>query len=155
MKISSSAFGEGGVLPADFGARGGDKKPPIRIEDVPNSAKSLALIFYDIDSPGGSRVHWVVWDIPPDAKTVTGIEGTNGLGGSGYSGPNPSADDGVHKYMFKAFALNKVLNLQKTAGKSELESAMSGRILAEAQLIVRYGMPKPLFKKKEKKNVNW
>lgn len=155
MKISSSAFNDGGVLPPDFSARGGDKKPPIRIEDIPKSAKSIALTFVDIDSPGGSRVHWVVWNIPPDAKGINGIEGTNSLGGSGYSGPNPTAADGVHKYIFKAYALSKVLNLQKTAGKSELETAMSGRILAEAQMIVRHGMPKPMFNKKKKKKVNW
>ncbi len=155
MKLSSNAFGDGGVLPQDYSARGGDKKPPLRIEDVPKSAKSIALTFVDIDSPGGSRVHWVVWNIPPDAKTISGIEGTNSLGGSGYSGPNPPTDSGVHKYIFKAYALSKILTLQKTAGKSELESAMSGRILAEAQMIVRYGRPKPQFKKKEKKHVNW
>ncbi len=154
MRISSNSFGEGSTLPVEYSEKGGNTRPKMRIEDVPPAAKSVALLFYDLDKGGGTWTHWVMWNIPPDSKEAKGTEGTTSSGAKGYSGPDPGIDGGVHRYVFHLFALNRTLNLQPSAGKSELESAMSGHIVEEYKLMVRFGRPKPIKRKKEK-NVNW
>ena len=156
MRIASNAFGEGSSLPPEYSAKGGNTKPKMRIEDVSPATKSLALVFYDLDKGGGAWTHWVVWNIPPDSREVKGEEGTTSSGNKGYNGPDPGMDTGVHRYVFQIYALNRVLKLQSSAGRSELESAMSGHILEEYKLMVRYGRPEPPKKRNEKKKkVNW
>lgn len=155
MRIASTAFGEGSSLPSEYSAKGGNTKPKIRIEDVPPAAKSLALIFYDLDKGGGAWTHWIIWNIPVDSNEIKGQEGTTSSGNKGYNGPDPALDSGVHRYVFHLFALNRELSLQTSAGRSELESAMSGHILEESKLMVRYGRPKEPLNLKKKKKTNW
>jgi Raf kinase inhibitor-like YbhB/YbcL family protein len=154
MRVHTSAFGSGSVLPAEYSQRGGNTKPKFSVEDVPPAAKSLALVFYDLDKGGGSWCHWVKWNIPPNVRELTGgTEGTNSTGNKGYSGPAPDLDSGIHRYVFKFYALNKVLKLSPSAGKPEFDGAVSGHAIEEIEMRVRFGRPKPM--KREKHKVNW
>ncbi len=156
MRLESTSISNGSTLPVEFTAKGGNRKPTLRIEDVPPSAKSLALLFYDLDK-AGSWIHWMVWNIPPDSREVKGQEGTTSSGERGYYGPDLPADAGVHRFVFHLYALSvESINLQPNADRQQFESAISGRVVEEYKLMVRYGRPKPPVKRNEKKkNSNW
>src|SRR5215467_4237427 len=90
MKITSSAFQEGGNIPSKFTCDGSDTSPPLQIADVPSGAKSLVLIVDDPDAPSGLFTHWVVWNISPQTNGIAegsgpkGVQGKNDFGKSGY-----------------------------------------------------------------------
>ena len=142
MKITSSAFREGESIPSKFTCDGGDTSPPLQIGDVPSGAKTLALIADDPDAPGGLFTHWLVWNIPPqtssiaEGSAVNGVQGTNDFGKSGYRGPCPPP--GVHRYVFKIFALDRELDLRSGAKRSQLDAAMKGHVVAQGELMGRY-----------------
>jgi len=114
--------------------------PPLSIEGIPKGAKSLVLIVDDPDAPGGDFVHWVVFDIPIttriDENSIFGKQGVNSLGELGYVSPCPPT--GVHRYFFKIYALDAILNLNEGISKQDLETAMAGHILDKAELVGRY-----------------
>ena len=95
MKITSSAFQEGGNIPSKFTCDGSDTSPPLQITGVPSEAKSLVLIADDPDAPSGLFTHWLVWNIPPQTNSISegsapkGVHGTNDFGKSDYKGPCP------------------------------------------------------------------
>ena len=142
MKITSSAFQEGAIIPSKFTCDGADTSPPLQIADVPSGAKSLALIVDDPDAPSGLFTHWMVWNISPqtniigEGSTPQGVQGTNDFGKSGYGGPCPPS--GMHRYYFKIFALDKTLDLPPGAKRKELDKAMNGHVIAQGQLMGRY-----------------
>ena len=141
MNLSSTAFSDGEAIPSPFTCTGRDIAPPLSTSDVPGQAKSLSLIMDDPDAPVGTFVHWVVWNIPPDAKELghginKGVQGMTDFGRIGYGGPCPPS--GKHRYYFKLYALDCMLQLSEHAGKRELEQAMKGHILAQAQLMGTY-----------------
>src|SRR5215510_11164988 len=146
MKITSSAFHEGGNIPSKFTCDGSDTSPPLQITGVPSEAKSLVLITDDPDAPSGLFTHWLVWNIPPqthsiaEASTPKGVQGTNDFGKSGYSGPCPPP--GTHRYSFKIFALDRELDLRSGAKRSEVDTAMKGHVIAQDELIGRYARKK-------------
>ena len=113
MKITSSAFQEGGNIPSKFTCDGSDTSPPLQITGVPSEAKSLVLIADDPDAPGGLFTHWLIWNIPPQTNSIAegsapkGVLGANDFGKSGYRGPCPPP--GIHRYSFKIFALDREL----------------------------------------------
>jgi Raf kinase inhibitor-like YbhB/YbcL family protein len=141
MRLTSSAFQEGGMIPVKYACDGQDMNPPLRFEGVPVEAKSLALIVDDPDAPSGDWVHWVLWDIDPKTKEIrenssAGTEGTTSFRRAGYGGPCPPS--GTHRYFFKAYALDEKVNLPTSAGKRELLDAVEGHILAKSQLMGKY-----------------
>jgi len=142
MKISSSAFADGKSIPSKYTCDGADTSPPLSIEGVPPGAKSLALIMDDPDAPGGTFDHWIVWNIDPKTTAIAegqspkGITGRNGFGKDGYGGPCPPS--GEHRYYFKLYALDMTLNLPPSSKKADLEKAMKGHTLADAQMMGRY-----------------
>lgn len=143
MKITSPAFQENQSIPAKYGCGGSNVSPPLVFSGVPQRAKTLALIVEDPDAPGGLFTHWVVWNIPVSTASVAegqsvagGVEGESSYGSSGYGTLCPP--NGEHRYVFALFALDVPLNLPPTTGSDQLESAMKGHILAEAQLMGRY-----------------
>ena len=143
FRISSPAFDNDQSIPPRFTADGVDLSPELRIDGVPEGTKSLALIMDDPDAPMGTWVHWVLWNIPPDAALIAeGAEpegsagGRNGWGRTGYGGPAPPS--GTHRYFFKLYALDAVLDLPPTADKAALERAMEGHLLGTAQLMGTY-----------------
>ena len=140
MKISSPEFEHKGFIPLKFSCQGEGINPALIIEGVPAGSKSLALIVDDPDAPGGDFVHWVVYDILVTSRIEENSffekQGINSMGRIGYVSPCPPT--GVHRYFFKLYALDSVLNLQKGASKKDLEAAMSGHILDKAELIGLY-----------------
>jgi Raf kinase inhibitor-like YbhB/YbcL family protein len=151
MKIESSAFKEGALIPQKFTCDGQDLSPALRFTDVPKDAKSLALVVDDPDVPPAVRAdrnwdHWVVWNIPPATHDIgegaapKGSQGRNSWGKNVYGGPCPP--DREHRYFFKLYALDTMLELPASAGKPELLAAMKGHVLEQAQLMGRYDRPR-------------
>ncbi len=142
MKISSTAFENNGMIPSEYTCDGSDVSPPLVVSDVPNETKSLAIILDDPDAPMGTFTHWIVWNIPPQKTIFTKGEkislpqGKTSFGSRSYGGPCPPA--GTHRYFFKLYALDIILNIKEGSTKTDLEKAITGHILAEANLIGKY-----------------
>jgi len=138
MKIVS-VFQHEGQIPKEYTCDGQDKIPPLQISAVPAAAKSLALIMDDPDAPMGTWDHWIQWNIPANTKLVDrqmGVAGRNSWGRMNYGGPRPPS--GTHRYFFKLYALDTMLDLPAGSNKTALEKAMKGHILAEAALMGKY-----------------
>jgi Raf kinase inhibitor-like YbhB/YbcL family protein len=146
MKITSSAFQQGGNIPSKLSCDGANTNPPLQISDVPSGAKSLVLVVDDPDAPSGLFTHWTVWNIPPQTSTIAegstpkGVQGTNDFGRSGYGGPCPPS--GTHRYYFKILALDRELDLPSSAKRSKLDAAMKGHVIAQGELMGRYARKK-------------
>jgi Raf kinase inhibitor-like YbhB/YbcL family protein len=146
MKITSSAFQEGGNIPSKFTCDGADSSPSLQISEVPSGAKSVALIVDDPDAPSGLFTHWTVWNISAQNSTIAegstpkGTQGTNDFGKSGYGGPCPPS--GTHRYYFRIFALDRELDLASGAKRSQLDAAMKGHVVAQGMLMGRYSRKK-------------
>jgi len=143
MNITSSAFENKGSVPARYTCDGGGVNPPLDIKSVPTAAQSLALIVDDPDAPRGDWVHWLLWNLDPtttilaeNSVPVAAVQGTTDFGTIGWGAPCPPS--GSHRYFFKVYALDTRLDLPATARKIDLERAMQGHILEEAQLMGRY-----------------
>jgi len=147
MKITSSAFQEGGDIPSKFSRDGGNVNPPLRFEGAPTNAKSLVLIVDDPDAPVGLFTHWLVWNIDPKTTEIPergapkgAVQGTSDYSNLGYGGPQPPS--GTHRYYFKIFALDQTLDLRSGAKRQELDKAMSGHVIAQGELMGRYSHSK-------------
>lgn len=140
LQLSSSAFNENGLIPVKYTCDGANINPPLYIGGIPEKTKCLTLIVDDPDAPIGTWAHWVVWNIPVThhlkEKSVHGNEGINDFGKHAYGGPCPPS--GKHRYFFKVYALDQLLNLPATTSKLQLERAMSNHILAFGELIGLY-----------------
>lgn len=141
LDISSPAFKNKQYIPTRYTCEGDDINPAITIKDIPKDAKSLVLIVDDPDAPAKTFDHWVMWNIPAKEITITensapGIQGKNSTGKTGYTGPCPP--QGTHRYFFKVYALDIMLNLATSAEKRDVELAMEGHIVASGQLIGLY-----------------
>jgi len=142
VKISSSAFEDKGMIPSEYTCDGDDISPPLSISDVPKQAKSLALIMDDPDAPMGTFTHWVVWNISPQktqfikGEKISFPQGRTSFGNKAYGGPCPPG--GTHRYFFKIYAMDVVLNLKEGSTKADLEKVMAGNVLDEAALMGKY-----------------
>ena len=143
LRITSPAFAPGEAIPARYTCDGADVSPPLTMAGVPEKARSLALIMDDPDAPVGTWVHWVAWNMAPKngeihehSTPAGGVEGRNSWQRNDYGGPCPPS--GSHRYYFKLYALDTLLDLPPSAGKADLERAMRGHVLAEAQLMGTY-----------------
>jgi hypothetical protein len=148
IRLMSTAFQEGGMIPAQYTCAGANVSPPLAWGDVPAETKTLVLVADDPDAPRGTWVHWVVYNLPAATKELPenvpaqeainggGRQGKNDFGQVGYGGPCPPG--GTHRYYFKLYALNAELNLPAGATKQDLLKAMYGHILDEGQLMGRY-----------------
>lgn len=148
MTLTSSAFTEGGKIPAKYTCSGEGISPPLAWSGAPAGTKSFALIVEDPDAPMGTWIHWVVFNIPPDVHALPEAvpaakrlpDGTAQGVGSGlanrFQGPCPPS--GTHRYFFRIYALDTTLALPPTARKPALTDAMKGHILAEGELMGRF-----------------
>ena len=142
MRITSTAFRNGGHIPHQYSHYGQDKTPPLHIEDVPADARSLLLIMDDPDAPKGLFTHWVVFNLDPKSVDLgEGLpeearQGRNSWGESGYGGPRPPS--GEHRYFFRLHALDVHLDLPSGAARNEIEEAMTGHVVAQAELMGRF-----------------
>ena len=150
IELSSTAFGEGANIPKQCTADGKDVSPPLHWSGPPPGTKCFALICDDPDAPRGTWVHWVQFNLPGDQRELEEAvpaqealasgakQGTNDFGKLGYGGPAPPPGK-PHRYFFKLYALDTPLDLAPGATKSQLVAAMKGHVLAEGQLMGRYG----------------
>jgi Raf kinase inhibitor-like YbhB/YbcL family protein len=148
LKLTSTAFDEGGMIPDRYSHRGGNVSPPLAWTGAPKGVKGFALIVDDPDAPSGLFVHWLIYRMPEiRAELDEGIpareelpdgarQGRNGFGEIGYGGPQPPS--GTHRYFFHLYALDVELTLRAAANRQELDRAMRGHILAETQLMGRF-----------------
>ena len=140
MGISSSAFRDGGMILSKYTCEGDNINPPLDITGIPEDTKCLALIVDDPDAPKNVWVHWVVWNIPVThhlkENHVMGKEGINDFQQHCYGGPCPPS--GTHRYFFKVYALDDLIDLPADARKPDLEKAMSEHILGFGELIGLY-----------------
>lgn len=148
ISISSRAFQAGGAIPPEYTCDGSNVSPALSWRGIPSTAKSIALIMDDPDAPMGTFVHWVLFNIPPDTtelpegvpknKTLDdgSSQGMTDFGRVGYGGPCPPG--GTHRYFFRLYALDTMLNLQPGASRKQLDDAMKGHILAAGELMGNY-----------------
>ena len=143
VSVATSAFQTGGDIPAKFTCNGANVNPDLKINSVPNEAKSLVLIVDDPDAPRGLFTHWILWNIDPKTTDISensvptgGVQGTNDFGKRNYGGPCPPS--GTHRYFFKIFALDMKLDLKPSARRADLDAAMKGHILGQGELMARY-----------------
>lgn len=149
MQIESSAFQFNESIPVDYTCEGTNISPPLRFSKIPETSRSLVLIMDDPDAPQGTFDHWIVWGIPPTLTELSEgapefgrlapkpVFGVNHYGKNFYKGPCPPPGK-PHRYFFKLFALDSALSLPEGSSKKEVESAMEGHILAQAELIGIY-----------------
>ena len=149
FRIGSPAFEDNGDLPAKYTCDGENISPPLVWTEAPQGAKSFALITDDPDSSSGTWVHWVLYDLPAETTQLQeGIQNTETLADGSkhgitdfrkadYGGPCPLPGN-AHRYVFKLYALDQILNLPPKASKAELLVAMNGHVLAHAEVVGNY-----------------
>ena len=152
MTLVSGAWEPGGSIPPRFTCDGSNVSPPLAWSNVPIGAKSLVLVVSDPDAPDPAApkmtwVHWVLYNLPGDAKGLreaiasaglpTGtLEGNNDWGKTGYGGPCPPI--GRHRYVHTLYALDTVLPELARPTRARLLDAMAGHVLESAELIGTY-----------------
>lgn len=144
MKISSPVFGPNQLIPKKYTCDGENINPPLKISGVPEKTKSLVLIVDDPDAPLKIWVHWTVINISPQTKEISentvpegAIEGMTDFNKPGYGGPCPPS--GSHRYFFKIYALDTILEFPRGVKKEALVKAMENHLLDQGELIGRYG----------------
>jgi len=143
--LTSPAFTHDGAIPDRLTCEGDNRPPELNWIHPPEQARSFALIVDDPDAPNGTFTHWVHFDISPEARHIKkevsdeGVSGRNDFQHEGYGGPCPPPNHGEHRYYFKLFALDiPSLNLPSGASRDEVEKAMTGHVLDQAELMGRY-----------------
>lgn len=146
-------FDPGEAIPQEYTCEGDDVSPPLEWAHVPDRAESIALIVDDPDAPRQTFTHWVLVNIPADQTRLvrdvgvethfadadpSPIEGANDFNNIEYGGPCPPPGDGPHRYFFRLYALDTVLDVGRGASKEQVTDAMSGHILDETDLIGTY-----------------
>lgn len=153
FEITSRAFAAGGAIPVEHTCDGADLSPPLAWTGVPDGVEAYALIMDDPDAPPGTWVHWIVYDLPAGAaglpeglpeeeQLADGVRqglvwGVERFSRVGYHGPCPPPG-APHRYFFKLYALDTALDLAPRATKAQVEQAMAGHVLAQAQLMGTY-----------------
>lgn len=143
MNIQSPAFKHGERIPPKYTCDGENVIPPLVFSDIPPDTKSLVLLVDDPDSSARVWDHWILYNIPPDVRETRenevpegAMEGTNSFGEVRYGGPCPQ--EGEHRYFFKVYALDAILDMPKGVSKAEIERQMEGHIIEKAEIFARY-----------------
>jgi Raf kinase inhibitor-like YbhB/YbcL family protein len=151
MILTSATFPPGGPIPRPYTCDGEARSPALAWSEMPVETRSFALICDDPDAPRGTWVHWMLFNLPADAVELAPAvpqapelpsgarQGINDGGDVGYGGPCPPHGHGPHRYFFRLYALDTMLNLPPEVKRPELDNAMTGHILAEATVMGTYG----------------
>jgi Raf kinase inhibitor-like YbhB/YbcL family protein len=146
MQLTSPAFVHGEAIPASYTANGEGHLPPLDLEDVPDETQYFALVVFDPDAPRpgpSARTfdHWAVWDIPGQMRRIEhegahdGVVGRNSNGKREWTPPGPPPGSGAHRYVFHMYALEAPLKLDPAATRTDVQEAVRGHVLAEAELM--------------------
>jgi hypothetical protein len=143
FSLSSSAFPPGGTIPRRHSCDGADRSPPLTWSQPPAGTRSLALVVDDPDAPAGRFTHWLAWGIDPSVGGLAEgqaapLEGRNDFGTVGYRGPCPPRGHGRHRYRFRLHAVGSELRVAPGAQTRELERALTGNVVAVAELVGTY-----------------
>lgn len=145
FRLLSDAFEQGEYIPRVHSREGEDRSPSLRWSDPPEGTRSFVLRVTDPDAPGGTFTHWVLFDVPADREGLgegekgVGVAGRNDFEALGWGGPLPPPGHGDHRYFFTLSALDREsLELREGARRDEVERAMEGHVLGEAELMGRY-----------------
>jgi Raf kinase inhibitor-like YbhB/YbcL family protein len=143
FRITTPSFADGADIPLRHTCDGDDRSPRLAWSDPPAGTQSFALIVDDPDAPGGTFTHWVLYNIPAEAREIgqggsAGTAGTNGFGRTRYSGPCPPPGDSPHRYRFTLYALDQRSLQARKGTREEIEAQMGGHVLASAQVAGRY-----------------
>jgi|SRR3989344_617840 len=143
MKITSLVFPNNAKIPSKYTCDGENINLPLNFIDVPNQARSLVLIVDDPDAPAKTWVHWVIYNIDPKVKEIKensvpsgAVLGTTDFGKLGWGGPCPPS--GNHRYFFKLYALNRLLDVPEGLNKHQLLEKMTDHVIEQAQLVGVY-----------------
>jgi Raf kinase inhibitor-like YbhB/YbcL family protein len=150
LKLTSSAFPEGGEIPSEYTCEGKDISPPLAWSGAPSETRSFAIIVDDPDAPDPAApkmtwVHWVLYNIPASASSLAEaardlppgtLHGLNDWKRTGYGGPCPPI--GRHRYFHKLYALDAMLPNLGQVAKAKLEAAMRPHVIAQAELVGTY-----------------
>ena len=149
LTLTSPAFSDGTPIPKRHTRDGEDRSPSMEIGTPPQGTVSLALVCDDPDAPAGTWIHWVIFNLPPGTRLIEeGVpqsetlpngarQGRNDFGKIGYNGPAPPPGP-AHRYFFKVYALDTVLDLPPGISQARLSKAMKGHVLAKGELVGTY-----------------
>ncbi|MFW6189999.1 MAG: YbhB/YbcL family Raf kinase inhibitor-like protein [Planctomycetota bacterium] len=152
LTLTCPIFSEGEIIPARYTAEGRNISPPLLWHDAPEGTRTFAIIMQDPDAPVGTFTHWSICEIsgsrrglsegvPPEENVLgSAVQGLNGFREVGYGGPAPPAGE-EHRYYFRLYALDEKLDMPGGFSKNQLQAAMRGHVLAQAELMGRYGRP--------------
>jgi Raf kinase inhibitor-like YbhB/YbcL family protein len=139
FSLSSPVFEQNGLMPKEYTCDGANISPPLSINNVPADTMSMLLLIDDIDTPQATWVHWLLWNIPSTTKEigansvpVGSVVGLNSFGNNTYGGPCPSS--GRHRYVFRLYALDTLMTIDKKSHKQDAIDAANTHILGEAEL---------------------
>ena len=148
LEVTSTAFANGEPIPIKYTCDGEDLSPPLQWGEPPEGTQSFVLIADDPDAPGGTWVHWSVFNLPAETRALSeavsprgnlpagALQGKNTWGDANYGGPCPPG--GTHRYHFRLYALDTVLGLEAGARSKELLQAMEGHALAHGEVMGVY-----------------
>lgn len=143
IKITSTAFAEGAIIPSKYTCLGENINPPLLIKNIPRNTKSLALIVDDPDSPKGIFTHWILWNVDPKTTEIkensvpkVAFSGTNDFGNTKYGGPCPGS--GTHRYFFTVLALDIILELANGSNRKAFDKAIQQHIINQGQLMAKF-----------------
>ncbi|NJO79218.1 MAG: YbhB/YbcL family Raf kinase inhibitor-like protein [Cyanobacteria bacterium RM1_2_2] len=146
MQLTSPAFATDGLIPSEFTCDGADRSPALNWDNPPAETKSFTLVLTHLDA-SPPLIHWVLYDLPPDTRSLpaaiptqpfltAGVQGKNDFGQYGYRGP--CLPENEQRYAFKLYAVDTVLDLPPGSAYPDIMAALAGQVLAEAELIGRY-----------------
>ena len=150
LELKTTAFHPGGTIPAKFTCSAENASPALFWTQLPPRTESFVLIVDDPDAPGGTWVHWVVYNLPPSARQLPehvpagdaiaggGRQGVNDFPLNGYGGPCPPPGK-PHRYFFRLYALDTILDVHAPVHRKDVDLAMKGHVLAQAELMGTFG----------------
>jgi Raf kinase inhibitor-like YbhB/YbcL family protein len=143
MKIFSPDFRDMQPLTISCGYHFDNISPTLQVSDLPTNTKSLALIVYDPDAPGGSFIHWLAWNIPSDVDSIKSnvlpdgvLQGKNDFGNNRYDGPAPPS--GTHRYIFTIYSIDTKLTLSESSTIDEIKEQINNHMISESRIIGLY-----------------